>query len=337
MAELDPIDPSKALELYLADRGGNLAEATVRSHRSRLTTFVTWLADQGIDNLNDLTGRIVKEYQLHRREESGWATVTENTQMDTVRVFVRWAEGIEAVEDNLSVRVQSPDLGEGDNVRHEELDSATAKAVLTNLEKFHYCTLPHVTLALMWHTMCRRGAVRALDVADYDARDKHLHFVHRPETGTPLKKQEKSERYVAISESMAKLLDDWIARQRPDVTDDFGREPLLATEQGRIHVSTIAGYSHRYTQPCVYAGKCPIGRDPETCESTDHENVSSCPESVSPHPIRRGSITHWLRSDVPPRVVSDRADVTEKVIDMHYDERSPLEQMEQRRDYLGNI
>ena len=153
MSDLDPIEPSNALELYLTDRGGNLSEATITSHRSRLSTFVDWLDEQGIDNLNDLTGRMVKEYQLQRREETGWATVTEKTQMDTVRVFVRWAEGIEAVENDLSARVQSPDLGEGDNVRHEELDSETATAVLTTLEKYHYCTLPHVTLALMWHTM----------------------------------------------------------------------------------------------------------------------------------------------------------------------------------------
>lgn len=185
--------------------------------------------------------------------------------------------------------------------------------------------------------MCRRGAVRALDVDDYDAKGEHLQFVHRPETGTPLKKQVKSERFVAISDSMAELLDDWIARQRPDVTDEYGREPLLASRHGRIHVSTIAGYAHRYTQPCVYDGECPLGRDPETCESTDLDKVSSCPESVSPHPIRRGSITHWLRSDVPPRVVSDRADVSEKVIDRHYDERFLIEQMEQRRDFLRNV
>ncbi|MDZ7700592.1 MAG: site-specific integrase [Halobacteriales archaeon] len=106
MSELDPIEPGNALKLYLADRGGNLSEATITSHRSRLSTFVEWLDEQGIDNLNDLTGRMVKEYQLQRREETGWATVTEKTQMDTVRVFVRWAEGIEAVENDLSERMK---------------------------------------------------------------------------------------------------------------------------------------------------------------------------------------------------------------------------------------
>ena len=75
-------------------------------------------------------------------------------------------------------------------------------------------------------------------------------------------------------------------------------------------------YAYKYTQPCQYNRRCPLDRNPETCESTEHSKVSSCPESVSPHPFRRGSITHWLRSDVPSRVVSDRADVS---ISVEYD------------------
>jgi len=63
---------------------------------------------------------------------------------------------------------------------------------------------------------------------------------------------------------------------------------------------------------------------------TEHSKVSSCPESVSPHPFGRGSITYWLWSDVPSRVVSDRADVSERVIEKHYDERTDQEKMEQR-------
>ena len=337
MSELDPIDPSRALKLFLADRKGNQSAATIQSDRSRLSFFIEWLEDQGVDNLNDLTGRMVKEYQLDRREKTNWKPVTEKTQMDTVRVFVRWAEGIEAVEANLSDRVQSPDLDAGDNISNQELNSSKATQMLRYLEKYHYCTIHHVTLAVMWHTMCRRGAIRSLDVDDYDPREEHLHFVHRPETGTPLKNKDKSERYVAVSESIAELLNDWIANKRPDVTDEYGREPLLATKQGRIHPSTVMGYAYKYTQPCRPTGECPLGRDPETCESTHHDEVSTCPESVSSHPIRRGSITHWLRSDVPPRIISDRADVSERVIDMHYDERTALEQMEQRRRFLGNI
>jgi len=66
---LEPIDPETALELYLADRENELSEATLYSHRSRLGHFVRWCDEQGIDNLNELTGRQLHRYRLWRRDE----------------------------------------------------------------------------------------------------------------------------------------------------------------------------------------------------------------------------------------------------------------------------
>jgi integrase len=337
MSDLDPIDPRTALELYLEDKKGTLSRSSIKSHRYRISTFVDWLDDRGISNMNDLTGRLVKEYQLDGRKASDWAPSTEKSMLDTTRVFVRWCESIEAVDGGLSERVQSPTLTGDEGVRDQQLDAETAQEVLKNLDRFHYCSRAHVTLAVMWYTMARCGAVRSLDLADYDAEKQSLRFTHRPETGTPLKNKHTSERHVAISESLADLLDGWIELKRPDVTDEYGRESLITTTNGRIAKGTIAGYAYKYTQPCRYKRRCPLDRNPETCESTDHGKVSSCPESVSPHPFRRGSITHWLRSDVPTQIVSDRADVSEGVIDKHYHERTDREKMEQRREYLDNV
>lgn len=262
MKELEPIEPALSVEMYLDDRRSHQSKATTTAHRSRLSSFVNWLDERGIDNLNELTGRLVKEYKLYRREESDWAPSTEKSNLDTIRVFVRWAEGIEAVEANLSQRIQSPVLNDDENVRHTELDSETAEKVLSNLETYHYCSTQHVTLALIWHTMCRRSAVHALDLKDYDPKDQHLRFIHRPESGTPLKNKEKSNRYMAVSDSIAELLDDWIANKRPEVVDEYGRKPLLSSKNGRLHKSTISGYAYKYTQPCKYEGECPVdGRD----------------------------------------------------------------------------
>lgn len=58
---------------------------------------------------------------------------------------------------------------------------------------------------------------------------------------------------------------------------------------------------------------------------------------MSPHAFRRGSITHFLTSDVPVDVVSDRMNVSRKVLDEHYDKRSEEVKMEQRRGYLDNV
>jgi hypothetical protein len=58
---------------------------------------------------------------------------------------------------------------------------------------------------------------------------------------------------------------------------------------------------------------------------------------VSPHAIRRGSITHFLSQDVPVDIVGQRMDVSRDVVDKHYDKRSAEVKLEQRRKYLDNI
>nr|WP_255169691.1 site-specific integrase [Natrononativus amylolyticus] len=112
-----------------------MTEATLRSHRSRLGHFVRWCTDEKeIDNLNDLTVRNLHEFRLWRRDfNSGLAPVTEKTQMDTLRVFVRFLETIDAVKPDLSEKVLSPDLKDKENVRDVMLDRDRAEAILEYL------------------------------------------------------------------------------------------------------------------------------------------------------------------------------------------------------------
>ena len=338
MASLEPLEPTDALELYLQEKRGEVSQATHYSHSSRLGHFVRWCDDQDITNLNDLSGRDLQRYKLWRRAEGDLNNVSLKTQMDTLRVFIRWCETIDAVPIDLSTKVQSPTLADGENQRDVMLDNETADAVLTHLAKYEYASCPHVTLTLLWHTMMRRGAVRALDVSDYDRDDQLLVIRHRPETGTAIKNQHDGERMVALSDAVCAVLNDWIDDRRPDVTDEYGRAPLIATSQGRAHAQTIQAYVYAYTRPCVYADTCPDGRDLDTCEAAQyHKDASKCPDSVSPHAVRRGSITHWLQRDVPMRTISDRANVSPDVLDQHYDRRSEREKMEQRRRYLDNV
>lgn len=334
---LEPIDPETALELYLTDRDNEVTQATLYSHRSRLGHFVRWCDEKGITNLNELTGRQLYEYRLWRRNDGNLEPVTEKTQIDTLRVFIRWLEQVDGVEPDLSTKVKSPSLDAGDNIRDVMLTSERADVILDYLWQFEYATLPHVTLVLLWHSMMRVGAVHALDLQDYHSSEQYLEVRHRPHQGTPLKNKSEGERLVAISDNVQELLDDWIDKKRPEVTDEFDREPLLTTLQGRAHRSTLRDYVYRFTRPCVCESTCPHDRNPDSCEAMHRDLASKCPSSVSPHAIRRGSITHSLISDMPGKVVSDRADVSESVIDKHYDQRTERERMEQRRSYLENI
>jgi site-specific recombinase XerD len=334
---LEPIDPETALELYLADRKNELTEATLYSHKSRLGHFVRWCDEQDIDNLNDLTGRQLHKYRLWRREEGDLSIASEKTQMDTLRVMVRWLEQVDGVKKDLSTKVRSPSLSPEQNTRHVMLDTEQATKVLSYLEKYEYATFGHVTVALLWHTMMRVGAAHALDLDDYNPDEQYLEVHHRPETETPIKNKEDGERLIALSEQICDLLDDWIENKRPEVTDDHGREPLLASRQGRAHRTTLRAHCYRVTRPCAYGEECPHDRDPESCDATHWDAAFECPSSVSPHAIRRGSITHSLNSDMPENATSDRANVSEMVLEQHYDRRTKREKMEQRREYLDDL
>lgn len=54
--------------MYLDERRHELAEATLLSHGYRLTQFVQWCDDQGIDNLTVISGRDIHRFRVERRE-----------------------------------------------------------------------------------------------------------------------------------------------------------------------------------------------------------------------------------------------------------------------------
>lgn len=91
------------------------------------------------------------------------------------------------------------------------------------------------------------------------------------------------------------------------------------------------------TRPCYYGEECSHNRDIEECEAAQYGGYSKCPSNVSPHAIRRGSITHYLSEDVPEKVVSDRMNVGQDVLDKHYDKRTQEQKVEQRRGYLEDV
>lgn len=334
---LEPIHPERALELYLDHRRNEVAAATLTSHRSRLQYLIRWCLDEGIDNLNHLTGRKLYEYRIWRRDDGDLSKVSEKTQMATVRVFVKWLESIEAVEPDLHTKVQLPSLATNEDVRDAMIGAEQMEEILGYLHKYQYASLRHVVLLLSWRTAMRRGAIHGLDVEDYSPGKQCIEVIHRPDTGTPIKNKESGERYVALSTGVCDILDDWLEEQRPDVSDDYDRSPLIASTQGRLAKTSIGKILYELTRPCVYTGECPHGRDLNDCPATRRESASRCPSSRSPHAARRGAITHWLSSDVPTEVISGRANVGPAVLERHYDARDEESKMEQRRGFIEDI
>lgn len=174
----------------------------------------------------------------------------------------------------------------------------------------------------------RIGTANSLDIMDFDAEEKRLDLVHRPDTCTQLKNSTSGERPIAVSDEYGRTLKEYLRNSRHDHCDEFGREPLLTTTQGRMHRGTIRGLVYRVTAPCFQGDSCP------DCTGTDDRK---CPASVSPHAIRRESITHYLSEDVPVEIIGDRMNVSLDVLNKYYDKRSEAVKLKQRREYLEMV
>ena len=96
---LEQIDIETALHLCLTDKENELSEPSLKGHNHRLGHFVRWCNEvEEIENLNTLGGRQLHKYRIWRREEGDLNEVSERTQMNTLRVFIRWLESVDGVK-----------------------------------------------------------------------------------------------------------------------------------------------------------------------------------------------------------------------------------------------
>lgn len=337
MSDLSPLSPEEGVEMYLDHRRGSLRDRTLQAQHYRLKLLLDWFGERGITNLNDLSGRDLAEFHRHRRKVDGVAETTIRGNSYTYRSFLEYCEAIEAVEPDLSAKMLIPELDKYELKRDHRLDPDRVEDVLAHLDRFAYASRVHVTLALLLHVGCRLGGLRALDVDDYCSDEQFVEFAHRPETGTPLKNGRDGERLVHLSEEVVEIVDDYVAVNRPDVTDEHGRRPLVATRYGRASESAVRQSVYRVFRPCTRTGECPHDRVIDECEAFDTGRASRCPSSRAPHDVRSAAIMRMRRLDVPPDVVSERVNATREVIELHYDERDERERMEQRRKHLEDL
>jgi site-specific recombinase XerD len=342
-SDLKSLTPERAIEMYLADRSQDLRQSSLQTHRSALNFFERWLNTQEIENLNELTGRQLHHYRIWRREDAPTKTdvlakATEQTQQRVVRQFIRYCGQVDAVPCNLYTKVRVPTVRDGEDARSNTVDADQAQAVIRWLSDYKYASLEHVTWLILADTGARIGTIRALDIDDYCPSEEppHARVRHRPETGTELKNGSNGERLIGLSKHVCAVVDDYLDEQRPDVVDEHGRVPLLATSRGRISTGTIRSYIYRWSRPCEIGEGCPHGRDIESCDATESNQESKCPSSESPHAIRRGYISHQLSSGVDRSYLSGRCDVSEDVLRTHYDARDEHGKMEVRRRELDH-
>jgi len=321
-------------EMFLDARQLDYTAETLRDYETRLRQFVEWAEDRDdIECIGDVTGWHLEQFKLFRQGQD-LAPTTIKGQMTALKVWLEYAAGIEAVDEMLPYKVNIPKLDQHEETDDTLLEADDAKALIDHYResRVKYAEENHVILELAWFTGARLGALRALDVEDYQPDDRLVWFRHRPDRGdgTPLKKKVGGERPVGLPSEACEVLDTYIEHVRPPKRDDDGRRPLLCGRQGRPAASTLQNWMYQATLPCV-AGPCPHGKSDRSCEWTVRKNSSKCPSSRSPHQVRTGSITWQLNSGLSYESVGQRVNSDPDTLRRYYDKASDVEKLEQRR------
>ncbi|QSG04061.1 tyrosine-type recombinase/integrase [Natranaeroarchaeum sulfidigenes] len=346
--ELTSEHPVSVVEYFISIHVDEWREDTFKDYSYDLTRFLEYCEYADIDDLSDLSSRDFEGFKKWRKKDGNIVLATLHGQLANVRVFTRWCETVEIVEQGLADEMDMPDLDRSDIVSYVRLDTETAEQIIEYHRQFDYVTRGFAEFALMWESLNRLGDVRALDLKHYNREEGYIVLEANEEEGTPLKNGESEvegeggEREISLSDWVCEVLNTYIDGtgdpahpKRIDAEDEHGRKPLFTTRYGRASVSTVRRDLYRITQPCQYGVECPHDRNPNECDARQNNNrLSRCPSNVSPHPVRRGGICHQLKEGVAKDVICGKADVSRKVLNKHYDLRTKEEAREQRRKEL---
>lgn len=309
----------ESIDLFINRNRPNWKGETARTYRKSLDTFEDFAEEEGLEHLSDIELWVVGKYTdwLLARD---YRRATVQSKQKQARRWLKWLEsqGYISVGTHLAI----------ETLRLEDHEQTSSK-ILTPDELGEYlryyrdstrwrATRRHALLEVIGHVGGRRSCIRALDVEDYDPETRTLQFINRPETGTRLKRGRAHERKVVLSEEPNAVLDTFVERERERVADDHGRRPLFASKRGRPTKSTLTNWLYQATEPCIMR-PCPHGKERHSCTWTEQSEASKCPSSMSPHPVRRGSITWQLNIGRSIEDVAQRAATTPGVIRRYYD------------------
>lgn len=134
---LEPLTPRQGAQDYLDGRT-DLTQSSKENHKYRLRRFVEWCEENEIENLNDVTGRTLHRFKVWRAEDVN--NVTLKNQLGTIRVFLRFCEKMDAVQKDLSEKLELPELGIDEDVDDTTITSEEADAILSYLNRYEYAS-----------------------------------------------------------------------------------------------------------------------------------------------------------------------------------------------------
>jgi site-specific recombinase XerD len=321
--------------LYIRRNRTDWNGGTERTYRRDIGLFEDYCAETDIETLDDLTRWNVGAFTDYLLDQD-YARVTVAGRQKSARTWLKYLESQGVLDLGLHLAIDTISTTDEEERSDEQLAPADARDLLSCYRgsAAYRGTLSHAVLEVLWHVGCRSSGLRALDLGDYE--DGVLRFRNRPDTGTRLKRGAIHQRNVVLSETPREILDLYVARERIDKRDEYGRAPLFSSRQGRPVRSTVRGWMYEATQPCM-AAECPHGKRRPNCEWVPRNNASKCPSSRPPHAIRQGSITWQRNLGFDAETVASRAATTPDVIRRYYDVPDYEDELNRRREETERI
>ena len=329
--EINPPDLtiSEAIELYIRRNRPNWRGETERTYRRNLGDFEEFAAENGIETVDELERWEVGYFTDYLLDQD-YARVTVSGRQKTARTWLKYLESQGIVDFGFHLAIETITTTDEEETSDQQLDPESARRLLSFSRESAAGrgTRRHTVLEVFWHVGCRSSGLRALDIEDYE--NGVLEFRNRPKSDTRLKGGTKHERNVVLSETPRKILELYLARERIEKRDEYGRKPLFTTVRGRPSRSTVRGWMYLATQPCMYT-ECPHSRRRPNCEYVERTHASKCPSTRPPHAIRRGSITWQRNLGFDAETVAQRVSATPNTIRRYYDKPDLGDELERRR------
>lgn len=329
-------DRATLQELYerFLSRRQDRSPATRSQYKRTIPTFITFAEANDTDTPRGLTTDLIDEY-VDALQATHEADATILTYTKNVRGWLRWLSKRGRCSESIYRILDQDELGLSPTARDEALPADEATTILSRLQQQRRGSLMHALMELLWNAGPRIGGAHSLDIQDFDPASNSLRFRHRPEQGTRLKNGDTDddtagdgERDIMLNDRAVTTIQLYLHYERPDVTDDFGREPLFATQFGRASRSTLR-------RKIYEASSCrwlPASDSSDSCDGDCDTDSDVCPHSYYPHAIRRGAIVNHLSGGLPPHIASERFDVSVQTIKKHYDPRSKRRRRKDRAD-----
>ncbi len=322
---------------YCKRRARTHSPATITQYKRTITDFIDFADQIGVVNTNNVSALLADQYIAHLfdRFESD-ATILTYTK--NIRAWLKWLYNRGLIEKSTYKLFNKKDLGLSPKARDDTISEDVIQDILNELHQKRRASPMTALLNLIWNTGIRIGGAQSLDVVDFDLESNTLHIRHRPESGTRLKNGNQDdgsegdgERDVLLHPRVAEILNLYIQATRPNVTDEFGRDPLFATSYGRASTSTLRRWIYKATS-CQWTSE----QISDACDGTCNPDSDVCTYSYYPHAIRRGAIVSQLRNGLDMDDTVMRFNVSRSIIAKHYDTRSKSQLKEDRADAVKN-